>query len=246
MSGGISVDVRGLVGLRRQFDILMMPPTQRKKLLRLVAYRLRGDCQRRVKKRIDLEGRPFAKHPGHTNARHSFDTAAKLMAVTNLTDINAEIGWRSVGMSRLAWKINYGSSEYVDDEKKTHDGFRNAEETRPFACSVFQARQLVAYGYRQNGEKARKPATVRWLRGELNADGKRVNFHMSYAKAATILDDMHRRGYQKSRTELGAEEHGKVKIPARSFLGATPQEIANYIDTIFEQMEQELTRHGTR
>jgi len=219
-----------------------MPKPQRKKLLRLVAYRLRGDCQRRVKKRIDLEGRPFAKHPGHTKATHSFDTVSRFMAVTRLTDDTADIGWKSAGLSRLAWKINFGSAEYVDDGKATINLIKDKGEENPKACSVFQARQLVAYGYRQNGEKARKPATVRWLRGDLNAAGKRVNFHVSYAKAATILDDMRRRGFAKSRAELGAEEHGKVKIPARSFLGATQQEIANYIDTIFDQMEKEMKR----
>ncbi|MGZ5025699.1 MAG: hypothetical protein ACXWE9_00890 [Methylobacter sp.] len=254
MSALISVDVRGLAGLKRQFDILAMPPTQRKKLLRLVAYRLRGDCQKRVRKRIDLNGKPFHPHPGHTKRKHTFDIVAKYLSVTDLSDKTANLGWTISGRSKLAWKIQFGSTEYVHDNAKTVNTVDQLKQKldevdklkKEPACSLAQARQLVAYGYRQYGEKKRKPATVRWLRGKLNEAGRRVNYHMTYKKAALILDDIRRRGYLKSRTELGTDETGKVKIPARSFLGATQQEIVNYMDTIFEQMEQELKRNGTR
>jgi hypothetical protein len=255
MSALIKVDVRGLAGLKKQFEILTMPSAQRKKLLRLVAYRLRGDCQRRVRKRIDLNGKPFHPHPGHTKRKHTFDTVAKYISVTDLSDKTANLGWKIDGRSKLAWKIQFGSAEYVDDNAKTVDTVRSKlkkqldeadKRKKEPACSLAQARQLVAYGYRQNGENKRKPATVRWLRGQLNEAGRRVNYHMTYHKASLILDDIRRRGYKKSRAELSTDEDGKVKIPARSFLGATQQEIATYMDTIFEQMEQELKRNGIR
>jgi phage gpG-like protein len=242
MSALIKVDVIGLASSKNQLKILMMTPARRKKLVRLVAYRVRGDSQKRVRRRIDLDGKPFHPHPGHTKRKHTFDTVARYISVTDLSDKTANLGWKISGRSRLAAKIQYGSEEYVNDSTTTADRLQADK-----ACSVWQARQLVAYGYTQDGKKGRKPATVRWLRGKLNEDGKRANFHMTYKKAAAILDTMRRQNYKKSRAALGAAadlggEDGKVNIPARSFLGATQQEIANYIDTIFEQMEQEMKR----
>lgn len=234
----ITVNLENIAGLKKQLEILMMPNKEKRRLLRLVAYRLRGDCQRRVRRRIDINGNPFHPHPGHTKAEHSFDRVARFIGITHQTDNSIELGWKKSSSSRLAWKIHYGSTEYVNDEKITNDRIKGGDK----ACSLWQARQLVAYAYRQGGRKKARLATVRWLRGSLNADGKRVGFHMTYRKAAIILDDIQTRNFKKSRLVLGSDDVSKVKIPARSFLGATQTEINNYIDTIFDQMTKELQR----
>lgn len=229
----ITIDPVQVSSLKNQMAVLMMPAGQRKKLIRFVAYRVRRDCQKRVRDRKSLNGGAMAPHPGHTKKQHAIDIIVKVMGIIDETNSSATLGWKKSYSADLAYRIHNGSDENVKDDENTQIRSANGP------CSKWQAKQLVAYGYRQNGEKKKPLATVRWLRGTTQ-EGLQVNFHVTFGKAAVILDDIRRRGFKGSRMALGANENEKVKIPARPFLGATPQEIVNYIDTIFEQMKKDI------
>lgn len=236
----VTVDPVKVANLKHQIAILKMPAAKRRKMLRFVAYRLIRDIRKRVRERRDINGMAMAPHPGHTKKQHAIDKVAKLIGITSETNFSANIGWKKDTFGSLPARIHRGSLEYVRDEEKT-----SVLGAGKSPCSVWQARQLIAYGYRRNGSKKQPLATMRWLRGSKGADGRRVNYNMTFGKAALILDDMRRRGFKKSRSELGASENEKVKIPQRPFLGASQADIVSYIDTIFEQVTKELAR-GTR
>lgn len=234
MESMITVDVKGLMPLKKQIELLKLPRLKRKKLLKYVAYKLIRDTRKRVRRRVDLDGKPFSNRPDGWKDKHEIDRLAKFLAVTKVGDTSSEIGWKRASNADLAKRIQYGSKENVNDEKVTDTAKFNLE----FApATKWQARALVANGFRQpkkNGRKG-KLATVRWIRGTPGEDGKRKNWNVSAKMASIILTSMRKSNFKKARREDGIDDDARVTISARSFLGATQREINQYLIEIMNK-----------
>lgn len=244
MTTQITIDVKGLLPLKKQLELLALPRLQRKKLLKYVAYKLIRDTRRRVRQRVDLDGKPFSNRPDGWKDKHEIDRLARFLAVTKVSDTSSEIGWRRSSNADLAKRIQYGSKESVNDEKVTDMTKFNSENA---PATRWQARALVANGFRQpkkNGGKG-KLATVRWIRGAPTDDGRRKNWNISAKMASIVLTSMRKSNFKKARRQDGIDDESRVTIPARSFLGATQREINVYLVEMMNKYTKEV-KNGRR
>ena len=219
----MTMDIKGMLPWKRQMQLLSMPVSIRRRLLYRVAKRVIGDSKKRVRKQIDLKGRPFTararKRKGKMLAR-----LAKQLKVINNNSVNAQIGFNSSVAGKIASKQQHGATESVSARsisKKSLAASQDGSATRK------QARALREAGFeikKKSGKGKKKPSL------------KFITENFTIGQAGAILRTL--------RIEAGEtiKKSWTTVLPARSFLGATAKEVSQHIEMIFKQMKQEISR----
>ncbi len=223
MSALLSVDVKGILPLKRQMQLLAMPKPLRRRLLNKVAKKVIKDSRKRTRDQVDLQGRPYARH-SKGRRRKMLTRLSRQLSVTTLSDVKADIGFSNQVVGKIASKQHHGDIEHVNassfDNSETSGSHYNNPATRK------QAKALRDVGYKikkANGKGWKKPS-LKW-----------VTQNLTVGRAGLILKLM--------RIKVGEKikKSWVTKLPARSFLGATPREVSQHVESIFKQMEKEVT-----
>ncbi len=222
----ITVDLVGVLPLRRQLELLAMGPNRRRRLLYRVAQRVMKDARARVRKQVDLQGRPYAdRWKPRSDRRKMLSRLIKRMAVINNNGTQATIGFRGAGA--IAAKQQLGHRETVT-AAQNQAAAQRASGARHYdqPATKKQARALRDAGFKvkAGGRTARK-ATLSW-----------ITQNLTIGQAGFALRRLREWLGETSKTSW------LTVLPARSFLGATDQEITAHINSIFEDMTQELQR----
>lgn len=226
MTATVNVDVVGLLPLKKQLQLLQMAPTRRRRLVARVAKQVIKDSKKRVREQRDLHGTPYPAR-AKRRSRKMLSRLVKQLKVIQADGQSATAGFNSPVAGRIAYDQQHGKKTVV-----TASGFggRSADSYNKPATRK-QARALIDAGFknkRPNG-KGKKSPTI-----------KHIVTNYTQGQAGSTL---------KKLREWAGEETKKrwiTVLPARSFLGATGSEIQRYIEKIYDDMEQELKRHGTR
>jgi|APLak6261663543_1056040.scaffolds.fasta_scaffold03857_1 hypothetical protein len=228
MSQSVRVDVVGLLPLRRQLQLLQMGPDRRRRLVARVAKKVTQDSKKRVRNQIDLQGTryPDRHRPRTRNRRKMLSRLVKELKVIQADSNSATAGFRSPVAGRIASDQQHGKRTTVS---AASFGGRSADSYNQPATRR-QAKALIDAGFklRING-RARKSPSIKYI----------VD-NYSQGQAGTALKRLRAWAGEATKTSW------TTTLPARSFLGATAAEIQQYIEQIYDDMEQELTRHGTR
>lgn len=227
MSQTITVDVNGLLPLKRQLQLLAMPKPMRRRLLNKVVKKVITNSKARVSKQVDLNGRSYAKH-SKGRKRKMLLRLARLLKVIELTGTHAKAGFYNPVAGRIAAKQQHGSTQTVTANSFDSTSTGSTHYDKP--ATRKQAKALRDVGYRINkrkGKKGKKPS-LKW-----------VTSNLTVGQAGVIL--------KKMRIEAGdrLKQRWQTKIPARSFLGASQRDISTYIDQLFKQITNEV-QHGIR
>lgn len=234
----ISVDILGLLPLKRQLELLMMPSGQRRHLLYRVGKKVIQDSRKRIRTQTDLQGAPFT--PGHNpetdthshkrGRRKMLAGLGKMMKVVKSDGVSAEIGFPGFA-GKIASKHQYGYEENMDRVRmQTLSGEkRSASNSARYAAQAFspaskrQAKALRDLGFKPRGGKKRLAY-------------RDVTGSMTKAQAGAIIRAMRiKQGYTPKQSWV-------TRLPARSFLGATPQEVTDYINIISGKILQGIHR----
>lgn len=222
---GLYVDVQGLLPLRRQFELLMMSPAKRLRILNKVAQKVRVDSLKRVRSQTDLQGAAYAPRQ-KPRRRKMLSKMVRKMSVVSNDSIKATIGFKSPRTGMIAAKHQFGFTETVSARSRT--GQTGTYGSTAMA-SKKQAKALRDLGFkaRPQGGGDRRPVSWLWITSNL-----------TMGQAGAIIRSMRIKAgqYKASWT---------TTLPARSFLGATPQEVTGYINTVFTTITQDIN-HGTR
>jgi Phage virion morphogenesis family len=227
----INVSVEGLLPLKRQMQLLMMPPATRRRLLYRVGQRVIRDSRKRIRTQTDLQGVAFK--PGHNpetdthrhkrGRRKLLAGLSKMIKVMRNDSVSATISFPGIA-AQIAAKQQHGFEETVT------------------------AAQAIAI-LRKEGGKRNDPATKRQAKalrdlgfvpkGKRRTSNKDIMANMTVGQAGAIIRTM------RAKQGKPQKQSWITRLPARSFLGATAREVTDYINLIFEQITQGLS-HGTR
>lgn len=224
MTVNIHVDVVGLLSQRRQLQLLQMGPNRRRRLVARVTKQVVKDSKKRVREQVDLQGNHYSDRyrPRTHNRRKMLSRLVKELKIIQADSDSATAGFRSPVAGRIAADQQQGKTTTVSASSfggRSADSY-NKPSTRQ------QARALIDAGFkiRMNG-KARKSPSIKY-----------ITEHYTLGQAGTALKRLRVWAGEATRTSW------RTVLPARSFLGATAAEVQQYIEQIYDDMDQELAR----
>ncbi|MEQ1636703.1 MAG: phage virion morphogenesis protein [Methylococcales bacterium] len=232
----ITVDVVGLLPLKKQLQLLMMPYGMRRRLLYRVAQRVMRDSRKRIRTQTDLNGAPFK--PGHNpetdthshkrGRRKMLAGLSKMMRVIKNNSVNAVIGFPGIA-GLIAAKHQFGFEETVTSESlRTKARAKGAEHYNNPATKK-QAVTLRRLGFKVKvGGRVQRPPSIKYITSTY-----------TIAAAGWAIKKL------KEWEGIRPKQSWLTRLPARSFLGATVQEVTDSINTISETILQGISR-GTR
>jgi len=220
----LHIDITGLAGLKQQLAILKLPLTKRRKLLRKTARAIIRDSRKRITTQTDVHGQPFAKRwKPRKDRRKMLSKLIKLAKIFSNDGKQAKIGFPGLA-GRIAAAQQFGDSQaFTASALQKSQGSAGGRQ-KP--ATKRQAVELKKLGYRMN-KKGRKPS-MRWIMDNL-----------TIGQAGSIIRSM------REKQGIKAKSSWKTVLPARAFLGASAHDVAQYIQSFFTDITQELAR-GTR
>lgn len=204
----LSVSLQGQEITIKRLDAIKSP-SLRKRVLNKTARLLLKASKGRATKQTDITGKPFG--PYSDKSQHSRPRRRKMLtrlaarlAVFDLTDQSASVGWRNRFEEGIAAKHHFGHTQTVTKrglakEKNSNPEGRDAPATRQQAKALLEA----GYKVRQKG-KAYKSPTLKW-----------ITQNLTIGRAGLILRIL--RG--------GSKDSWQTKLPPRPFLGVTDADI---------------------
>lgn len=218
MSKFITFDIRGALSLQKQLEVLRMPTALRRRLLSRTAKEVIKDSKKRVRNQTDLNGNPFEERK-RKRRRKMLSGLAKRQKVVRNDGTAATIGFNKSNDARIAAKHQFGDEQMVSASSLPKgNSSKNGDATRR------QAKALLEAGYKipRKGGKGTKKPSQKWIMENLTV-----------GKAGAILR------WLRDQDET-AKTSWKVKLPARSFLGASNEEVTRYVEQIMNQIKQEV------
>lgn len=221
----VQVNIVGLLPLQRQLELLKMPAATRRRVLYRTAQAVIKHSKKRVREQKDLTGQPYESRKKKSRRKMLAKLARELKVVTN-SSVEALIGFSRRSSAQIAAKHQHGFTETVrasDFQRTDNAKYYDNPATRKQAIALREAGFTVA---RANG-KGSKPPTLKW-----------VTENLTIGQAGFALKRLREWAGEASKTSW------KTELPARSFLGATAGEITQLIESIFDQMKQEIKARG--
>lgn len=218
----IKIDVKGLLPLKRQLEILAMPVPVRRRMLHRVSKRVIADSKRRVRQQVDLQGRPFATRQRKRN-RKMLSRLVKALKVVRNDSTKALIGFKGPVEGRIAAEQQHGITKTITSSglsgttKNTHHSPATRRQAKALRAASFTIKTA-------NGKRNKSPS-LKWVQN-----------NMKIGQAGAALR------YLREQAGQTIKQSWTTTLPARSFLGASATDISNHIDLIFNQMKQEVTR----
>jgi len=236
MSNVVHVDVKGRLEFRRQLGLLILAPRRRQRLAVRVANKVISNSKRRVREQRDLDGTPYkARYKKRKDRRKMLSRLVKELKVIQADGDSATIGFYKPSSGRIAAIQQHGTTETINMRSRTRrtlNGNRiSASNSAAFAAAAFapatnrQAMELKALGFKAKINGRMKTAGLGWIKA-----------NMTVAKAGAIIRSM------REKQGISRNISWITHLAARSFLGATTAEIQQYINEIYDDMEQELAR----
>jgi hypothetical protein len=215
-----SLDIKNELSLSTQLKILSLPALQRKKILTQVAKQARTNSRQRITKQQDLDGRAFQKRkpqrPGGKRKGKLLKNLAKNKSLkTRVGSHSASVGYTNRLTGRIAKQQQDGLEEKWTARryKKTH-----GQPDYGAAATRAQSRALLDEGFRikrKSGNGWRTPP-LKW-----------ISANLTIGKAAAVL---------KAMRDNPSPQDWTIKLPARSYLGASKKDRAQHVETIINNL----------
>lgn len=216
----LNLDIRGALSVDAQLALLDLPPQLRRRLLNNVTKRVRSMSRKRVRAQQNLDGSPFEARKGSAKGKKKMEAGlAKLLQVTRVSAVEAELGWKNALTRWVASQQHNGVSE-----RRTAAQMRRWNKVPPgIACTEKQAKSLRRLGFRtrQKGKKTPTRPSVAWIQE-----------HVNYAKAGLLI-----RILSDERTESSGAQSWDITLPKRQFLGVNNgNETNDLVNQVLQQI----------
>ncbi|MNN42341.1 Phage virion morphogenesis family protein [compost metagenome] len=211
-SSALDFDVRGLLDAQNLTRLLDLSQGKRRSILNKTSKRVRTQSRTRIRNQSDLGGQAFAPRKAARKGK-MLRGLGKGLSVTRLSGTEAVLGWGNRLVASIAGEHQHGHVEKYTAQKVRRRGKTldpNAPATRD------QARALRNAGYRvRRGKRWLRPS-MSWIQSQLKA-----------GQAGLILSLLEHKPKHSS---------WDVTLPARSFLGATPDDVREMVATVLSQV----------
>jgi hypothetical protein len=218
----IKLDVVGRVPVEKQLKLLALPPAKRRRILSRVGRKLIKDARARVRKQVDLNGMPYPKRWRPRKDRGKMlARLVKQLSVT-ATGTEAKVTGRNTVISRIGAEQQEGRVYTVTPRDRQAGGSGRAKDKK---ATKRQAQALVELGFKVKGRGKRGRRTL-----STRATVAYITKNLTIGQAGWAMGRiMAWQGKSKKASWV-------TRLPARSFLGATPAEVDAHILDIYEQI----------
>lgn len=212
----LSVTVTGLNELQRQLGQLQLTPAQKQELMLYLAKRVMADSKKHVLQQTDLNNSAFI--PSKQRGHRMLLKLASQIAIKSLMPQSAVVGFALQTSALIAAKHQFGITDKgaaADFEKEPQNG-----KDQPANKGIAMA--LSAAGFKTGHSRA----TPAWIMA-----------NMTEGQAGYALRQLKAWHGEQPKTSWD------IPLPARSFLGATDNEVQQYVDDIMNNILGRI-RHG--
>lgn len=208
----ITLDVAGQLSLKQRLALLQLPPAKRKRMNGQMARKVRVAGRKNLRQQRNIDGTPWAARKGKSN-RKMLRGLSKRM-VTKGSAKAGVVSFNNHGIGRTARQQQDGLTEIMTASKMQRiHGAPNYSDP----ATRQQAKRL-----REAGFKARKKSG----KGYKNVTIKYITEKLTMGQAGLILRQL---------TDKATKKSWAIRLPARSFLGVTEQQINAMVQTVFNQ-----------
>lgn len=213
----LRLQIDGIRHAGRTLDVMRLPPQKRRTLLRTLGRAVRRDSKNRVQTQRTLSGAPMQARSPKSKGKGLMlkGLGRRMLVITDSAD-QVRVGWRG---GKVAFKHQFGVNEhFTADKLRQRSGEHNQSGDDP--ATRRQARRLLSLGYKiRRGRRGWKRPTIAWIQANMTIDhaGKIIRI-LSNAEPTSEWD---------------------VKLPDRPFLGVTPTENAELLNTIIDAMTRQ-------
>lgn len=206
-----SLDIRGLLSAQEKLQLLALPATKRRRVLKNASQRLATQNRKRTRSQRNLDGTSFAARKGGRK-RKMLRGLSKQLKVISATANEAVLGWKSRPASRIASEHQAGRSQTMTAARLRRLG-KTPDYNAP--ASRQQARALLKAGYQIRQGKRRMRPALGW-----------IVEHLSNGQAGLILAQLE--GVTKKQS-------WSIDLPARDALGADARDVRQIVSTVLQQ-----------
>lgn len=218
---GVNLDVRGLLDVKAQLELIALPPKLRIRLLNRVAMRLRTQWRQRVREQRDVNGVPFAprKHKSK-RPKVALGGLAKQLGVPKVTPDHAQLGWGARKAATVAKVHNEGHTF-----RMTAAAMRRQRKNTPAEASRLQAKKLRHLGLKVRQPGKSKRGKARWMKPGVSW----IQANISYAQAGLLIAVLS--DHQPGPTSW------TIELPKRQFFGPeNPEEVGRIFAHVLPQI----------
>ncbi|RMO87039.1 Prophage PSPPH06, virion morphoproteinsis protein [Pseudomonas syringae pv. tagetis] len=219
MAHDLDLDIRGMLEAQNLLALMQLPLPKRKRLLNNVVKRVRSLSRKRIRDQKNIDGSSFEARKGTSKGKKKMEAGlGKLLEVTRLTGVEAELGWRNTLTRWIASQQHYGISE-----RRTAAQMRQWNKvSEGTAATEKQAKQLRRLGFktRQVGQKSPTRPSVTWIQQ-----------HLNYTRAGLLI-----RVLDGEQAQSSGAQSWNIKLPARQILGASTSETSQLVNLVLQQI----------
>lgn len=227
----IDTDKSAHLKLSDQIDVLTMSPAQSKKLLKMMLSDVRAKARHNVATQTTITGEKFKPRTKRAkNRRRMLRGLSRQLSIMPKSSHYGEVGWK-VGFTAMLGRVHQDGMVTTKTPAKAgkKPWFSKDYYKKPVTPGL--AKALNRNGFklrvarkRGKGGAVLKRVSTKWLQGQ-NEEGKN---NMSFGRGAFILRVLL---YGKRKKP----KKWKVKVPARPFLGVTPENADAYLTEIAQE-----------
>lgn len=206
----IQFDVFGQLSVKKRLQLMTLPGPKRRRILSQMGRQLQRAARKRIQQQRNVDGSPWqARKDG--SGRKMMRRLGRKMYYKATPDF-----------TEISFQGHAGSIARYQQE-----GFRQSVAASPALAKKGQpsydenASKRQAKALRDAGYKIRRKGTRGWRKPSL----KWVQENLKRGQAGLII---------KILRDQASKASWQINLPSRSFLGATPHEINQFVNTIFD------------
>lgn len=218
---GVNLDVRGLLDVKAQLELIALPPKLRIRLLNRVAMRLRTQWRQRVRDQRDVHGTPFEPRKRKTKRpTKALGGLAKQLGVPKVTPDHAELGWGARKAAIIAKVHNEGHTF-----RMTAAAMRRQRKEVPTTASRHQAKRLRHLGFKVRLPGKSKRGKTRWMKPSVAW----IQENIGYTQAGLLIRVL--------ADETPGPTSWTIELPKRQFFGPeNPEEVGRIFAHVLPQI----------
>ena len=219
------IDDRKLLKLKNQLAVLSFSPRERTRYVNGVAREIIKDSRKNLRQQRTVSG--SSMEPRKNGKRKMLRKMGKALIAKKTGKFSRDITWKNGRKAQIAYRHQYGVSETF--HAKQQDKKQKSRERNDKPATRTIAKQLKAEGYKhpvkgKRGKILLRRVSVKWIMQ-----------NMTNAQAALLIHILRGDPSPRSRT-------WKIEVPARPFLGVTPEKADQFLTDLAQQTLSQIKR----
>ncbi len=206
----LTVDVASGLNASQRLQLIAMPPAKRRRVLANIGRKVRVASRKRLRTQRDIQGKKWQGRQSGKSRKMLRGISKRMVVLSNSSQ--TDVTFKHTKTGRIAYAQQYGIAQEMTAAQAAKQ-YGTPDYKAPASASQAKALRNAGYKIRRKRGKGWKSPTLKW-----------ITQNISNGQAGFILRLLRDETPKKSWT---------INLPARSFLGATQNDINAMAQTLF-------------